>query len=344
MKVSLFTNGKSTIIACTNENDVHNIFTEEFDSRLIFENPDLVYHRLQNILSNWLNIDSYNKISEFIFSLSGSMDSESHIIVRSYALNDLTRARSYSGFNFNELLRDQIDPTNIYLINDAFATALGVKVSNENIIAPVMILSLGEGVGVSFINEDRTVNSFEWGGDDIPKLNQNIYKMLGRNSIQEILANNFIDTLQEYSDRLINAIEYLSTKYTTINSSIKSLVILGEYTKYVNPSYITKAFNNINIEFILENKKRIDIIASGCLNYPKYFKTTNLKILGVEYYSGDQLIKKFNCYIELVEHFAFTNKIANPNNEYKILYSNNTTEVIKIGDIKSQDELRRLKF
>ena len=339
MDIALYTGGRTSILGGKD------FISEEIETRLIYQNPDLVYQRLLTFLQRRFNINTFSEIDKMIISLSGEMDVENNKIINSYLINDLTNGRSYHGFDFNVLFDKSIPPQNIYLVNDAFTATLGVKISNPELQLPAMILTLEVGVGVGFINEDGSVLAVEWGGDLIPWLNSTIYDSLGKFSIERILFNGSIDTYEVYSNNLITTIEYLSGKYAKNNNKgIQSVVILGDKVRYVNFAKLRESFVNLSLKMINDSKEKNNTILAGCFGYPDYLLKSNIKVVKIEYLINNQILHSFTTFEGFVEHYIYAGKIANPENQYKIFYSNDTIETIGIGNIGSVVELNKFKF
>lgn len=344
MDIALYTGGKKSILGGNDNVTSTGFIIEEIESRLIYQNPDLVYSRLLTLLKKRFNITSYSDINQIIISLSGVLDTENNKIIKSLLLNDMTNGRSYHGFNFNILFDKCIAPQNICLVNDALTATLGIKINNPELPLPAMVLTLEEGIGVGYINEDESVIAVEWGGDFIPWLKSTIFDNLGKNSIDRILFNGAIDTYEVYSKNLIATIEYLGGKYAQNNKGIQSVVILGDKVNYVNLIKLREVFTKLTIKLITDNDEKNNTILKGCFGYTDYLSKVNLEVINIEYLINNQVIYSFTTFESFIEHYSYAGKIANPVNQYKIFYSNNTTETIALSNISSVSELKRFKF
>ena len=338
MDIALFTNGQKSI-AGTSEGNY-----SLFESIILYQDPTLFAPRFLSLIQNRLNISVIKEIDKVIISVAGLIDSERNILKLSHALNDLSRIKLYDGFNFNEALEANFTKDKIFLLNDALATAIGVSRSFSDLPLPCMILSIDQGVGVSFINASNNIINVEWGTDRIAEMGKSVWGALGRESIYNLLFANIIHIDHEYTEALIKTIDYLTHKYEQDNSKVKSVVVLGERSSYVDEKMLAHNLENFNTKVVYDELRRKDIILKGCLSYPEYLKNQKNKVVKIKYFSGQELIYDFEEFIKCSQHFVSVKPISNPDNYYKIIYSDGSVKTITMGDLTDITELESYRF
>jgi len=247
MKLALFTNGSKSIAGTNNG------ISSVFDSLVIFQDPDLFTKRFLFQMQNRFNIKDFSEIRNLIIAVTAKIDAKNNKIIESYYLNDLSRIKTFNHFDLNLAFNEVFTREQIYVLNDAFAMALGIRQFVRKERLPSLVLTLDDGIGISFINEAYNVLTTEWAGDFISPINQQMYKALGRDSIINLLISQKIDINQEYTEYLKHSIEYLDRKYGQNNSPIKSVYILGDKTQFINIHQLNNSLKNYHVEVISED-------------------------------------------------------------------------------------------
>ncbi|GEM_PF-5587668 len=338
MEIALFTNGSKSIIGME-DNRSHVI-----DSILLFQDPSLFPDRLISLMKTHLGINNFTAVTEVIIALPAPIDTANNRIKKSPLLNDLSRVRKYDGFDFNKALTNYFPKENIFVLNDAFAVALGVSrhIGKEQL--PCLVLAVNDGIGVSFINEANSIMTTEWGGDFVKSIGKNIYDALGRDSIINLLRLRQTDINLGYTEYLSHAIEHLVQKYNQDNPPIKSVYILGEKTQYINEVQLKARLENLYITVATDETLRKEIILNGCFSYPEYLGNRNNGITKIQYFSGEELIYDFDDFAKCVQHFISVKPICNQENYYKILYSNGSVKIVKMKELDNVEMLEEYKF
>lgn len=334
MKIALFTNGNRSILGT----DEGNSF--EFESLILFQDPDLLAARFLFLVQNKLYVEDLSKIEYLIFSLSGTINKENNILKKSFLLNDISRIKLYDGFNFNIAFREYFRPEQILLVNDALSLALGVNKRIKMGKFPCLVLSINDRIGVSFVSHSNNIMTAEWGGDFVATINKNSYEALGRESIYNLLLEKNIDVFQKYTEFLSQYIKHLNEKYAADNSQIKSVLILGEKAQYVNEKLLVNKFPHYDITVIVDNNLKNDIALKGCFSLQDFWESQNTKIIKIQYYSGQELIYEFDEFQKCLKHFISVKAISNPENYYKIFYSNKSIKIVSMKELNDVNELQ----
>lgn len=338
MNLALYTNGQKSVIASLNQKTI------PIDSLLLFQNPDLFTSRFFEFIKHKLEVTDPSQIDTIVIALTGLIDEGKKSIVRSTLLNDVSRIKEYEGFSFADAFKGKVPAEKIYLINDAFATALGVSETLPNLSLPCMVISLDEGVGVSFINTTKSIISAEWGGDFVRSINQNIWLALGRESLFGLLLDNVADICGSYTNTLTHVIDYLAEKFKSDNQQIKSVVVLGTKSQIISEEQLKNSLGKYDITVITDENIKNNIYVQGCFGYPSYFKRCLLKPVGIKYYSGGELIYDFKKFEDCTSHFISVKPINNPDNYYKIFFSDGSVKNVVFRELDDVVALERYRF
>lgn len=338
MDIALFTNGQKALLG--KSNGVYSII----DPLLIFQNPDLFTDRFFFQLQRQLEINELGEIDKVIIALPGTHNTENNVIIKSYTLNDLSRIKIYDGFNFNFAFSNKLKPENIYLINDAFAATLGISLKLIGLQLPCIVLSIDVGVGIGFINNTKSIISTEWGFDYLPSKGKSIHDCLGKSSIYSLLLANKINVNENYTDTLFQTIQYLVHKYSESNENVKSIVILGEKVQYIDEIKLTQKLKEYHISVIYDTDATNEIILKGCLEYPDYIASQNNKVEKIQYFTGKEMIYDFEDFQRCRQHFISVKPLSNPDNYYKIIHTDGTTQIVAMRELNDASDLERYRF
>lgn len=207
-----------------------------------------------------------------------------------------------------------------------------------------MVISIDEGVGVSFINTTKSIITAEWGGDHVPSINQNIWMALGRESLFRLLLDNVVDVCSSYTNALAHVIEYLAKKFERDNQPIRSVVVLGNKSQIVSEQQLKNSLSKYDITVITDENIKNNIYVQGCFAYPSYLERHLRKPVGIKYYSGGELIYDFKKFEDCTSHFISVKPINNPDNYYKIIYPDGSIENIAFRDLQDIASLERFRF
>lgn len=334
----LYSNGILTILGSSQDHYL------VIDSILLFHNPKLFEKRLISLVQNKLNISGLTGVEDITFALTGEMDTKNKIIKKTPLSREICRNGSFDGYAFIKNFDKYIPSNKIHLINDAFATAIGVKLSFPELSYPAMVLSLHEGVGVSFIHNHGSISTTEWGRDSVPKQPDIIHRMLGRESLHKILSRDEINVESMYTQHLIKIIPYLAAKYEKENPKISSIFISGYNAKYINAPALSAALVDYYINVADDFSKFLSIVSTGCSHYTEFNEQYCNPIEKIQYFSGLEFLREFPSYDDLKKHFTSVKPLANPDNYYKIFRKSGLVEEVKIGSVKDVSELEMFRY
>ena len=153
-------------------------------------------------------------------------------------------------------------------MNDAFSTSIGISKTEEHLDLPCLVVTLGDGTGVSFIDRSRSIISEEWGGDYVPKIKKDMYTALGRESMYGLLLTGIVDINKCYTEYLVESVKYLISKYERNNENVRSLAIIGEKTQLVDVGILKTSLSDYSLIFVDDSTRRQEIIVKGCFEYP----------------------------------------------------------------------------
>lgn len=347
MEISLYVSGNKTLIA-KRSNDKISVIS--LDARIIFKDPDLLRDRFLLTLRKKLGVEDPKQISKMIFGISGEMDSERCIINSSHILNELAAPRGYTGFNFKDCFGYLVGHENIYLLNDAAAISLGFRKIYPTLNLPIISLLIDIGVGVSLINENGDLIPTEMGHNSLAGYNNKAsYKVLSQSGIDELLLSSNTDFYQIYSNDLI----VISAYYTEFAKNMlfpsnnfdrrTTVCIWSEKSEFIDEKTLKE--NQYDLEFVLpaseEDRNLIPVV--GLFEFAEYQKPSKT-ILKIEYFSGEEKIYTFNGYKEFCDHWTNVRSFANPDNEYRVYFSDNVIKPIKIRDLNYESQLEEYKF
>lgn len=338
MNLALFINGLKSIAATSNG------MLSVFDSSLIFQDPDLFASRFLFQIQDHFFINDFTQIENVILALTGLLDTENNKIKRSNILNELARTKIYDGFNINNALQAKIKKEKILILNDVFAITLGVSQQTNKPTLPCMVLSLDDGTGVGFINNSNSISAREWGGDFVASMNQNIWEALGRDSIYSLLFAQKVNVKSDYTQYVEHSINHLIKKYEQDNESVKSVVILGEKTQYIYEHQLKANLAHLHISVINDEAKRKNVILDGCFAYPAYIAKQKNKVTKIQYFSGQELIYDFKEFHKCRSHFISVKPLSNPDNYYKIFYTDGSATIIAMREVNDVSELDLYHF
>lgn len=338
MDLSLFSNGQLTVIGASNGKEI------ALDSLLLFLDPDYFPQRFLYHVQEELGIESFSDVQNVIFALTGDVDNENKVLRKTYLLNDISRTRSYDGFSFEEAFRGVFEKNQIRLLNDASAIALGVRSVTPELPTPCLVVSLNDGVGVSIVNQSKSVISTEWGGDHLRELRNNIYQLLGRPVIQNILKSGAIGVKDEFTRNLVSAIHHFAWRYSKSNPPVRSVYLTGYNSRYINMDQLKDSITDYALYIQPDYAQFQHLAIKGCLSFPAYLAEYDTKVIGIQYFSAQELIHDFESFEACRRHFISVKPLANPDNYYKILRSDGTIEEIKIGKIDGEDSLAVYRF
>ena len=113
-------------------------------------------------MQRFFNIQNYSSINNIIISVTGMIDTENKIIKRTILLNDISRTEIYNGFNFSVALDDIVPKENLFLVNDAFSTGIGISKISLLITLTAMVffsgpISCGNCSTICMTNVTRTI-------------------------------------------------------------------------------------------------------------------------------------------------------------------------------------------
>ena len=347
MEISLFTSSNKTVLARRSGKIIEHVV---LDSRIIFQNPDLLRDRLLLTLNKKLGVIDPGQIKKMVFGISGIVDSESGSIVRSHILNELSAPKGYGGFSFKDAFGSLVGRENVLIINDAAAISLGFRAQYPSIALPLLSLFIDIGVGVSLINENGELLTTEIGHHLIEGLgNKPVYSILSQSGIDDLLMLKTNDLYESYTKNLMIISAYYNEYekgmlYPSNSNDTKTTVcIWSSKSEFIDPHILAE--NQFGLNFILpqnESEKSIIPVAGlfAYVNYQKPAKT----ILKIDYFSGEEKIYSFSTYKQFLDHWSNVKSFANPDNQYRVHYSDNVVKSIKIRDLDDIMQLEEYKF
>lgn len=338
MDIILFTNGNKSILASSDGASF------VIDSALIFQDPDLFNERFLYQLRRLLSIKDFSQVGKITFAITGLIDTKNNVIVKTYLLNDISRTKIYDGFDISKTLKKVFDKKQIYLVNDAFATSIGISRSIDNLSLPCLVLTLNDGIGIGIINSTGSILSLEWGGDFVPIINKNIYEAVGRVSLYDMLLKGMVEVNEKYSEYLAESIKYLIAKYQEENEEIKSVAVIGEKTSLIDNSVLKNFLPVYDLHIFGNISEQQEVIIKGCFGYSEYLAKQENRIIKLEYYTEQEKIYDFDDFEKCRKHFLSVKPITNQNNYYKIIYSNGSVKTLTIGNVNHLEELELYRF
>jgi len=338
MDLSLFSNGQLTIIATSNGKEI------ALESMLLFLDPDYFARRFLYQAQEELGIDKYSDVQNIIFALTGDVDIENKVLRKTYLLNDISRTLSYDGFSFVEAFKGEFEKNQIHVLNDAFAIALGVRVTRQDLLTPCLVVALNDGVGVSFINQSHSIISAEWGGDYLREQKGTIHQLLGKPCLYNYLKSGAIGIKSEFTSNLVSAIRHLARRYAESNPRVKSVFLTGYNSRYINQDLLKDSIADYALVIQPDYSQFQSLAVKGCLSYPLYFQEYGVKVIRIQYFSARELIHDFESFDKCRQHYISVKPLANPENYYKIIRSDGSVEEIKIGQIAVESDLESYRF
>jgi hypothetical protein len=348
MEISVFTSGQKTLIGKKNGNELE---VKTFDSRLIFQDPDLVHDRFLVLLDRKFGIKNPKEISRIVFGLSGIVHTKSGSIVQSYILNELSNGIGYGGFSFKNCFGNLIGADNIYVVNDAVPIGLGFQSLYPSMTNPVISILIDMGVGVSVITDKGEIIPTELASDFVPGYNNKTSQyLLSHDGIDKLLFSKSKNILMNYTQDIINIVSYYREKSKPLlftafdNSSSKlNVCILSNREEFIDEELLQN--NNAGFDFYLPKNEedRLKIPLLGLFAYPDY-KKPQRTILRIEYYSGNEKIYTFENYDGFTKHWSEVKTFANPDNEYRVFYTDGLIIPVKMRGINYKIELETYKF
>lgn len=337
MNIALFTYGRKSIIA---SNEGHKF---SLDSILLYQDPELFSPRFLFQLHDLVKIDDM-KVDNIIIGLTGHIDGSKNRVIESRQLNDISRIGIYNGFDYNYSLKEYISKERIFLANSVLISTLGIMKSYENIPFPCMVLLLDDEPGVGYINNTGSIMPTEWSNDYVESIGTQINKALGREGIIDLLFDNKIDIVPDYTDYLAKSIEYLIRKYSQFNQSVRSVCILGNKTKFIKENLLKNKLKEIELLIAVDNSIKQDIILKGCFALPAHFRNQRNRVVKIKYFSEETLIHDFTNFQNCIDHFISVKPISVPENHYKIFYSDETVKIVSMREMNDITELEKYRF
>lgn len=348
MEISIFTSGYKTLIGRKTEDYMD---VREIESRIIFQDPDLVYKRLLMVLDKQFGIRNPSEIKRMIFGISAGVDSQSGTIIHSYILNELAHPKGYIGFSFKDCFGPLLGRENIYLTNDAVAVALGFSKTYPSLSNPVLSIMIDNGVGVCVINNNGDLIQTELGSDPLKQFNgRSSHTVLSDMGLDELFYLNPDSIMEEYTRRLISICSHLKNSaqtmlYTSRPASFQKLNICLWSTKSEYIDHELLKASELPFSFTLSSslEERLSIPIVGLFSYPDH-KPSQATILRVEYYSAGEKIYDFEEFEAFRRHWKDVKAFANPDNEYRAIYSDGVIKPVKMRDFNYEKELEAYRF
>ena len=154
-------------------------------------------------LKNCFDIQNPKEINRIYFGIQGIINEKSGKVINCEALDQLTMAKSYSGFSFKENFGKIIGEENVFVFNDTLAVSMGVGDFMPKNKSTIVYL-IDKETSVSYINQIGGVKLIELGNLKLPKeLADSSIAQLAGPSIHEILFSGDKDVFGTYTTNFI---------------------------------------------------------------------------------------------------------------------------------------------
>ncbi len=372
MEIALFFSGSKTLLGVKYNNG--KIENRVIDPFLLFNDPLTFVDRFILTLKNCFDIQNPKEINRIYFGIQGIINEKSGKVINCEALDQLTMAKSYSGFSFKENFGKIIGEENVFVFNDTLAVSMGVGDFMPKNKSTIVYL-IDKETSVSYINQIGGVKLIELGNLKLPKeLADSSIAQLAGPSIHEILFSGDKDVFGTYTTNFIGSVQVLfrsvdilievfaklidpwvplfnlskklldkftsASKKTTDNR----VFVWSVYEEYINKNQLKDSGLGEIISFPKDENQKNLIPILGCFAYPKQLKLTSQTIKRIEYISNSKSVYQFTEYSDFETHWNTNHTFASPKNEYHIFYSDDSVKIRKMADIKEKKDLEEFIF
>lgn len=343
MLIIVYTTGKKSIIGIKEDNS--ELINFSLDSRLLYQNPSLFFNRFIKTLNKIhpsTATEVQDNISNIVFSLNGTIDYESGIVLRSNTLNDISYPLNWDGFNFKKCFQ-LLSEDKIHILGDSSALAYGIKSYLPALKLPALIISAEEELVLSLINQDSSIEDLYWACETIPELNRTSKDIVSNKVLDEIIFSGALDIHNEYTSNLIRVISHFLQIGKSLTINLKSIVFFSNKMDFIYLDKLINAFEGI--DFIIPDQYQKNVLPlQGCIEFLSYLKSNNDKVNYIEYWMMNNKVREFTNYQEFRDHYECMKPIANPESEYRIYYANGNIKSIKMKYIDFVEQLKSYKF
>lgn len=343
MFIFLYTQGKNVLIGIKDRD----LELKQFclDSRLIFQNPSLFFTRFIKALNKIYPPTASEKddnLSDIVFALSGKIDYQTGIVLGSKTLNNVAYPLNWEGFNFKKSFQ-YLPENKIHTISNSLALAFGLKVQNNIINLPALIVSVEEEIALSLINKDGSVEDLYWAGETFPDLSKTFEDLLTNPGLDDIIFSGATDIYEIYTDNIIQVFKSFLKMGQDSGIELKTIAFFSDKMDFIYTDRLINAFSGIHV-IIPDEHQKASIPLKGCLEYLRSADEKTSTITHIEYWVRDNKVYNFSEYNELIEHFRGAKTIANPENEYRVYYLSGRIKKLKMKYLDFEEQLKVYRF